>query len=221
MRACVPALSLLALWFLSACDPPGGGSGSSSTGGPVSQPVGFAATASFSTSLPNDRHLAPGSGGSTCTPGSNVDFGRGITGTVTATLGDIGPTAELPAGVRVVGATVPDGVYTWSNRPLNLGCNPTGPTAGPLSATFSFTYAAEIDQDNQPEVCVFRSRADFGSFTVTGIPPLDDAILQNVKDEAHRGVDRAVADRISQFVRSRPFPAGSEPRCDNWSELAM
>jgi len=203
------------LSLLSAYSP----SGSGSSNAPVAQPAGFVVTGPFSTSLPDEQHLAPLSGSGHCTPGSNVDLGLTITGTVTATLGDIGPTATLASGVRDIGATVPDGVYTWSNRALNADCFKTGPTAVPFRATFSVTYRAEIDQENQPQVCVFRSRAAFSSFTVTGIPPLDNAILEKVKDKAHRGVDREVADRVSRFVRGTAFPASAEPRWDNWSEL--
>lgn len=188
---------------------------------PVTQPSGGATTTGpFSSSLPDQANPAPGSGNGICTPGSNIDITRTITGTATSTLGDLGPTMELAAGVQDVGVTVPDGVYTWSNRPLNGGCNPTGPTAGPFTASFAFTYRAWVDESNQPDVCVFRSRADFGSFTVTGAAPLDALILASVKDQAERGIDRAVADRLNRLVHAnRGFPAGSEPRCPDWAVL--
>lgn len=198
--------------MLSSCQKSGSGT-------PVAQPTGFVTTSTFSTSLSDDRHLAPASGGGHCTPGSNVDLARTIAGTATATLGDIDPTTTLASGVRDIGVTVPDGVYTWSNRALNFDWFPTGITAGPFIAKFSFTYRAEVDQENQPDVCVFRSVAVFSGFTVTGIAALDCAILEQVKNQAQSSIDRTVADRISRFVRGVPFPAGTEPRCDNWSQL--
>ncbi len=216
MREYSQVFLLSVLLLLPACNPPDSGSSSS---GPVTQPSGFVATAPFTTSLSDYRHRAPLSADGRCSPGSNVDVGRTLTGTVTATLGDVGPTTVLAAGVRDIGVTVPDGVYTWSNRPLTANCEPADPIAGPFTATFSITYRGEVDQENQPQVCVFRSRSDFSSFTVTGIDMLDDVIQENVKGEAHRGVDREVADRISQFVRSAAFPSSAQPRCDDWSEL--
>lgn len=203
-----------------ACEP---GSNSSGGSGTVPQPANsFVASAPFNTTLPDDRHIIrPPLGNTTnCAIGSNIDVSRSIRGTVTASLGDIGPTATLASGVRDVGATVPDGVYTWSNRPLNWDCFPSGPAAaGPFTANFAFSYRAHVAHENQPEVCIFRSRVDFSSFTVTGIPPLDAAIEANVKDEAHKGVDRAVADNMSEFVNGRPLPGSAAARCSDWAAL--
>ena len=215
----VPVL-LVAAAFL-ACDPGSNSSGSSS--GTVPQPANaFVASAPFSTTLPDDPHITrPPNNTTNCAPPSNVDVSRSIAGTVTASLGDIGPTATLADGVRDVGATVPDGVYTWSNRPLNADCFPSGPApAGPFTATFAFSYRAEVAHENQPEVCIFKSNVAFSSFTVTGIQPVDAAIEARAKEEAHKAVDREMADRMSRFVRAgRALPASADARCTDWSAL--
>jgi len=146
----------------------------------------------------------------------------GVSGTLT--LVDEGPTQELAAGEAKVNVNVPGGTkYSGSIQPLDNGCTARGPSR-PVSATAGLTYRAVIENDPADAfTCIYRSRADYASFTlnVTGTP-LDSAIQSlldsKIKEQILKTLDLQAADRMNRFKRNAPLASGADPRC-NWREL--
>jgi hypothetical protein len=196
------------LLFLAACNP---------TPAPAVTPTGgFALSGPFSMGLPNRRVRPPGPG---CPPGSFDLTAQAVTGTATITLGEEGPTAELPAGLQPISVGVPDGVYTGVITSLFPDCA-AGPNVGTARVTFNLVHQSIVDRQGEATVCVFRSRLDFSAFVVTGVPPLDALVENSVKDDIHQSLDSVVADRMNRFQYSgTPLPDGTSPRCNDWQQM--
>lgn len=147
----------------------------------------------------------------------------GVTGTLT--IDQVGPTVELADGEAKLTVKVPDGTkYSATFQPLGPQCGNVGP-ARPVSATLGLTYrtVTENPSPNQAFTCIFRSRADYTSFSlnVTGTP-LDSAIQAlldgKIREEILKKMDFQAADQMNRRTRNTPLPSDSDPRCD-WREL--
>ena len=146
----------------------------------------------------------------------------GVTGTLRI-LAE-GPNEELASGETKLSATVPDGTtYSASVQPLGPSCSAVGPSR-PVSATFGLTYRAVVENDpSDAFTCVFRSRADYSSFTLMVTGTALDSVIQaaldaKIKADTLWAIDFQVADRMNRFKRNEPVPGGTDPRC-NWKEL--
>jgi hypothetical protein len=76
-----------------------------------------------------------------------------------------------------------------------------------------------VDRQGEVTVCVFKSRLDFNSFTVTGIAVLDRIVEDSVKADIHQSLDSTVADRLNQLENGTPLPGGASARCGDWRQL--
>jgi hypothetical protein len=224
-------LGLVVTALFSSCNQSSSNLSSTNMATPSGSTAGVTILIATTTALPNTRVVPPGSAAGTCPPPSFDLTGQTLTGgTSTLFIGDPGPTAELVAGERRANLTVPDGTtYAGTVNPLRMTlsipstCRPTGVT-NPITANFGLTYMSVVENSPaDPSVCVFRSRVDFTSFTltVTGTPM--DSALQAVVDEEVRNqilkrLDFLVADGLNRSFRGAPLPIGNDGRCD-WLRL--
>ena len=224
-------LALSGVALVSACNQSNSNLSSTNMATPSGSTAGVTVLITTPTALPNVRVVPPGSPAGTCPPPSFDLTGQTLAGGAsTLFVSDPGPTAELVAGERRANLTVPDGTrYAATFDALRMTasipstCASTGVT-NPITANFGLTYMSVVENSPaDPTVCVFRSRVDFTTFTltVTGTP-LDSAVQalvdEEVRNQILKRLDFLVADGLNRRLRGAPVPSGNDGRCD-WLRL--
>ena len=149
--------------------------------------------------------------GGLCVPGA-VDLVRQTNAMTLAITLDAGGIFDR------VGLTATGGTYVFSIQTLLPNCtaSPLAPL-GPITVTYGLNYIGDFSRGQS--ICINASRADFTSFSISGIGVLDGIVEMAVKDNIHRRIDFEVANRMNSLLNGSPLPNTAAVRCGNWIEL--
>jgi hypothetical protein len=152
--------------------------------------------------------------GGLCVPGA-FDLTAQSTTFTSAITFDAGGIIDR-IGLSVTGATY-TGTVSAVN-PINCSPLPEAPPLGTLVVTYALEYLGDFSRGST--ICINASRTDFTSFSITGLPVIDDPIAAAVRGNIHLAMDTEVADRMNRLLNAAPLPATADPRCSNWIDLA-